>query len=146
MNKKIIGLCVTFIVFGIVFFAIPFQTTELYQEQVRMQYQIIDPTDLTEQWNISLGFYQVGRVTVRNTDTEGGTFSVTYKFRNVYGIAKQETSSYFIASGDSHTFEFTYDSEMGEDVTGEYSTSEPFKTVIKTRTVNKTLFERLLGS
>ena len=169
LNKKIAGTCAIVVIVAIIFFAVPFPTTEVYettetyyetepyQEQVLMQYQTIDPTDLTEHWNITLGFYDISRVTVRNTDTEGGTFAVTYKFKNVYGIAKQETNSYFIASGDSYTFEFTYDKEMGEDVTGEYSVSAPYKTVtryhevakqrtvLRTRTVNKTLFERLLG-
>jgi len=169
VSKKIVSVCAIVAILAILFFVIPFPTTEVYettetyyetepyQEQVLMQYQIIDPTDLTRHWNITLGYYDVGRVTVRNTDTEGGSFAVTYKFRNVYGVAKQETKSYFIGSGASYTFEFVYDSEMGEDVTGEYSISEPYKTVtryhqvpkqrtvLKTRTVNKTLFQRLLG-
>lgn len=174
-NKKILVACIIIavVVIAIVFFLIPFSSTEVYstpetyyetepyQDQVStlMQYNIVNPTDLNEQWNLSLGFYDVGRVTVQNADAEGGNFSVVYKFKNINGVAKQDSDSYFIASGGSHTFQFTYDSSMGEDVSAEYSVSAPYKTVtvtryrqvqkertvLETRTVNKTLFERLLG-
>lgn len=155
--KVVIGTICALGILGIIFFGVPlvsttetYYETEPYTEQVRIQYQDVDST-LTDSWNITLGFYHIGNVTIRNVDTEVGTFIVNFKFYNVHGLAKEDSDQYPIASGDEHTFEFIYDSEMGEDVTANYSVQAPYKSVTsyrevqKQRTVRKTLFEFIFG-
>ena len=73
---------------------------------------------------------------MRNTDEYGGTFVVTHKLNDVYGLFGSEEDSFYLGAGDSYTSTVTFDTSWGQDTLGTYYVTAP--TVIDTRLVGKT--------
>lgn len=123
----------------------PYETTETYydtenyQEEVPFDYDILERYAQTK-WNLKYGFYVKSLLEIRNTDDEGGEFEVNFEFNNQKDVLKRATKTYFIASGDSHAFICIYNTKFGEDIeeiVWAWEVEEPYKTVTKTRQVER---------
>jgi hypothetical protein len=97
-------------------------------------YDVVSAT-LTEGWDFSRGTYHTSTIVVRNTDSYGGTFSVTHRLYDVNGLYDIETTTAFVGSGQQYSFSTQFDTQWLQDVRGEYSVSAP--TVIDNRVVTK---------
>ncbi|KXB05331.1 hypothetical protein AKJ49_01010 [candidate division MSBL1 archaeon SCGC-AAA382A03] len=125
----------------------PYETTEIYyvtenyRENVPISYNILDYYGETK-WNLKYGLYVESVYVVRNTDNEGGDFKVNFEFNSQKKKVslKRETKTYYIESGDSHTFSYIYNTKFMEDI-GDivvaWIVEEPLKTVTKTHQVEK---------
>ena len=145
--KKLIAVTVAVAVIVIVLFVplipveVTYSETEPYDREA---------TYVVDDWNLEekLGFFDVyvqSDVTVRNTDEYGGTFVVTHKLHDVYGLFGSEEDSFYLGAGDSYTSTVTFDTSWGQDTLGEYYVNPP--TVTDTRLVEKTktVYKSLIG-
>jgi len=118
----------------------PFETTEAYTENEPVE-ETRDIAYIIVDWGCSSNFLATGHdgwVEIRNTDDAGGTFSVEYRFLNVNGVAKRDSESYYLSSGQTNRFAFYYAHAWMEDVRGEYTVTCPTKTVMVLKPVQKT--------
>lgn len=103
------------------------------------KYSVVD-AKLERLWNSELGDYSKGTVKVANLEDMGGTFTVKYTFKTV-GETIPKISSKWISAHSTQTFEFIYDSKIGQDVVGSYSvtpaTTTKYRTETRYRTVTK---------
>lgn len=103
------------------------------------KYSVVD-SKLERLWNLELGDYTKGTVIVANSEDIGGIFTVNYEFRTVDKTV-QRTDSKYISGHSTQTFEFIYDSQIGEDVRGFYTinpaTETRYREEIRYRTVQK---------
>jgi len=110
-------------------------------------YDVVSAT-LTEGWDLSRGTYHTSTVVVRNTDSYGGTFSVTHRLYDVNGLYDTETTTAFVGSGQQYSFSTQFDTQWLQDVRGEYSVSAPTvidsRVVTKHKTVYKSIIELLI--
>lgn len=110
-------------------------------------YEVVSAT-LTEGWDLVRGTYHTSAIVIRNTDSYGGTFSVTHRLYDVNGLYDIETTSAFVGSGQTYTFTTQFDTQWLQDVRGEYSVSAPTvidnQVVVKHKTVYKSIIELLI--
>jgi hypothetical protein len=97
-------------------------------------YQVVS-ANLREDWDLSRGTYHTSEIVVRNTDSYGGTFTVTHRLYDVNGLYGTKSTSSFVGNGQTYTFSTQFDTQWLQDVRGEYSVSAP--TVIDNRVVTK---------
>ncbi len=96
-----------------------------------------------------LGDITVVTQSVTNVDTEGGTFRVEASLFTVSGLFGIRSDDAFISPGQSRTFEFEFDTELGQDVRAEIVII-PSNTITqrireRTETLNRSLFDILLN-
>jgi len=140
------------VVIGIVLFVpfipvdVTYTETESYERPAR--YDVTSATT-TEEWDWARGIYHTIRVTVKNTDSKGGTFKVTLSLYDVHGLFGEKTVNNYIAPGASAVFKAEFDTVLGQDVRGEYSISEPTvideRLVTRHRTVYKSIIQMLFS-
>jgi len=110
-------------------------------------YQVVSAT-LNEGWDLSRGTYHTSEIVVRNTDSYGGTFTVTHRLYDVNGLYGTKTTSAFVGNGQTNTFTAQFDTQWLQDVRGEYTVSAPTvidnHVVTKHKTVYKSIIELLL--
>lgn len=109
----------------------PYTETENYEREATY---VIDARNLEEKW----GFFDVyiqSDVVVRNTDSYGGTFKVTHKLYDIYGLFGSVEDSFYIGAGESYTSTVKFDTKWGQDTIGSYSVTSP--TIIDQRLVTK---------
>jgi len=133
----IVGIIVLAVVLIILFIPmIPvdatYNETEPYDRLAT--YDVVS-SSLTEGWDLSRGTYHTSTIVVRNTDSYGGTFSVTHRLYDINGLYDTETTTTFVGSGQQYSFSTQFDTQWLQDVRGEYSVSAP--TVIDNRVVTK---------
>jgi hypothetical protein len=136
-KNLVIGVAIIALVVAILFIPMipieePYNETEPYNRLAT--YEVVSAT-LSEKWNIIKGTYHISEIVVKNTDSYGGTFTVTHYLYDVNGLYGIETTSAFVGSGETYTFTAEFDTQWLQDVRGEYSVSAP--TVIDTRVVTK---------
>ena len=78
-------------------------------------------------FNIQLGDYTHGSLTLSNTEDLGGTFIVNFNFITLDGTATVIDSKY-LGGHTSQTFSTTFDSKSGQDVKCEYDVSPATET------------------
>jgi len=150
--KKVVTLVVIIVVVLAVLFVpmIPvgetYNETEPYVREAR--YQVFSAI-LTEHWEpLGREVYHASEVTVKNIDSNGGTFTVTHSLYDVDGLYGSKTTSDYIAPGDTKVLRAEFDTQAFQDVRAEYSVSAPTVTdervVTKTRTIRKSIFEILI--
>jgi len=109
----------------------PYQDTEYYQAP--LQYNVESwtyPEEFLDGFNVK----QKATVTLRNTDTQDGWYTVTYTFKTVdnqYPSAKQE----YLTVGETKTLTFVVDLSWGKDTVGTYSVTP--SDVTKSRIVTR---------
>jgi hypothetical protein len=132
--------------------------TEVESYEREAQYQVVSAT-LTQHWEpLGREIYHASEVTVKNIDSEGGTFTVTHSLYAVDGLYGRKTASDYIAPGNTKVLRAEFDTEAFQDVRAEYSVSAPTiiderlvertvtdeRLVTKERTVHKSIFELLV--
>jgi len=108
-----------------------YQATEEYQEPLK--YEVVEKTKSTTLKGFDV--WAVSEVTVKNVDTETGSFSVLQTFSTLNGQDRTLSSKQYIMPGETKTFREEYDIDLGEDFNVRYSVQPPTKTL--TRTVTK---------
>lgn len=136
----------------IVMFIPMIPTEETYNETEPFNrlatYQVDSATFTQELELLGRGVYHRSTVIVRNTDSYGGTFSVTHRCYDVNGLYGTKTTDGYIAAGGTQSFIAEFDTAFLQDVRAEYAVSAPTvideKVVTKTRTVYKSPFQMLM--
>jgi hypothetical protein len=133
----IVGIIVLAVVLVILFIPmIPsdatYSETEPYNRLAT--YDVVSAT-LTEGWDLSRGTYHTYTIVVRNTDSYGGTFSVTHRLYDVNGLYDTDATTAYVGNGQQYSFSAQFDTQWLQDVRGEYTVSAP--TVIDNRVVTK---------
>lgn len=123
-----------------------YNETEPYAREAR--YQVVSAT-LKQHWEpLGREIYHASEVTVKNIDSEGGTFTVTHSLYDVDGLYGRKTTSDYIAPGDTKVLRAEFDTQAFQDVRAEYLVAAPTVTderlVTKTRTVRKSIIEILI--
>ncbi len=121
--------------------------TEVESYERLAEYEVVEAT-LTQHFDLIRGIYHRETVIVKNTDKYGGTFSVELRLYDVRGLFGRKVVSNYIAPGESKAFIAEFDTELGQDVRGEYEVSPPTvidqRLVTKYKTVYKSILEILL--
>ena len=124
-----------------------YKVTEPYERLAK--YTVVSAV-LKEKWDFQRGVYHSSEVTVKNIDKFGGTFTVTHKLYDIHGLFGTKVTKSYIPAGGTYTFIAEFDTELGQDVRGEYSVFPPKvidqQVVTKHRTVYKSIIELLLYS
>jgi hypothetical protein len=111
-------------------------------------YEVDTATFTQELELLGRGVYHRSTVIVRNTDSYGGTFSVTHRCYDVNGLYGTKTTDGYIAAGGTQSFIAEFDTAFLQDVRAEYSVIAPTvideKIVTKTRTVYKSPIQMLI--
>ena len=111
-------------------------------------YQVTSAIFSEELELLGRGVYHRSTITVRNTDSYGGTFTVRHSCYDVNGLYGAKTTDGHIAAGGTQSFIAEFDTAWLQDVRGEYSVSEPTvideRIVTKTRTVYKSPIQMLI--
>jgi hypothetical protein len=147
----IISVVVIAVVIIVMFIPI-IPTEETYNETEPFNrlatYQVDSATFTQELELLGRGVYHRSTVIVRNTDSHGGTFSVTHRCYDVNGLYGTETTDGYIAAGGTQSFIAEFDTAFLQDVRAEYSVSAPTvideRIVTKTRTVYKSPIQMLI--
>jgi hypothetical protein len=152
-SRTIQYVIVAVIIFAIIIIlVVPFiPVRESYSEMEPYEraatYEVVSAT-LTQGFDLKRGIYHTLTVVVKNTDTKGGTFTVILRLYDVNGLFGEKTVSNYIAPGSSATFKAEFDTQLGQDVRGDYELSPPIvidqRLVTKQRTVYKSIFEILI--
>lgn len=138
VKKGLIIGCIV-IAFIIILFAPIIPVTETYKEQEyyqRTATYVIDSATSFESWNLQIGFYVQSEVTVRNTDSLGGTFNVKHDLYDINGLFGSVTDSFYLGAGQSYKSIATFNTRMGQDTKAYYTVEPP--TVTDTHLVDKT--------
>lgn len=112
------------------FVDVPYQATEEYQVDLRYEARGETETD-----NPGFDVVAIGRVFVRNVDSETGLFTVQQTFKTLNGMSPTYSSTHYVMPGETKVFEETYDVDWGEDFSMQYTVEPGQKTL--TRTVTK---------
>jgi hypothetical protein len=111
-------------------------------------YQVTSATFSEELELLGRGVYHRSTVIIRNTDSYGGTFSVTHNCYDVNGLYGTKTTDGYIAAGGTQSFIAEFDTAFLQDVRAEYSVTAPTvideRVVTKTRTVYKSPIQMLM--
>lgn len=99
------------------------------------KYRLIDAT-LESHISLSIGIYHTLTVFVQNIDDYGGQFSVELRLYDVDGLFSKRLVLNHIGAGLTETFSTDFDTELGQDVRGEYTVNPPL--VSDQRSVTKT--------
>lgn len=150
-HKKLIMVAVVVVVIFIVLYApiIPVDVTyneiETYERECK--YEVVSAV-LKQEFDLVRGVYHASEVTIKNTDAYGGTFTVTHYLYDVNGLYGTEVTSEYLAPGETKTFRAEFDTQLGQDVRGEYTVSAPTvidqRVVTKHKTVYKSIIEILI--
>jgi len=114
----------------------PYTTTETYYEKepftksVPLSYTVLGTRYYNYFWSSGSNVY----VTVQNTDTVGGLFSVTIQAVTTAGTYSKTSGEIFIASGQSYEFANPY---SGDYRSSSYSVNPPNKDVVDFQNVAK---------
>jgi len=124
---------------------VSYSEEEPYERPAR--YEVLSAT-IKESWDLRRGVYHIFEVVVKNVDKHGGTFSVTFYLYDVHGLFGKETVTNYIGPGVTMKFSAEFDTELGQDVKGEYTVSPPtvidVRIVTRRRTVYRSIFELLI--
>ena len=107
------------------------QVQEPYQTP--LSYSVVD-SSLKENWNLQLGYYYEYKITVSNSDSYGGEFTVNFNLQTSKHGALSNTKAQYISAHSTETFSSTFDTDMGEQVSGTYQITPPTKTEYRTVT------------
>lgn len=149
-KKLIVGVIAVAVIIAVLFVPmmpveVAYNETEPYNRLA--EYDVVSAT-LTDSWDIPRGVYHISEVVVKNTDTYGGTFTVTHYLYDINGLYGTETTNEHVGAGDTKTFTAEFDTFLGQDVRGEYSVLPPTvidqKVVTKHKTVYKSIIELLI--
>ena len=112
-------------------------------------YELVSVTLTQEYELLGRGVYHRSTVVVRNTDSYGGTFTVTHYLYDVNGLFGRKTTSAYIGAGATQNFVAEFDTSLGQDVRAEYTVSAPTvideKVVTNHRTVYKSIIDLLVN-
>jgi hypothetical protein len=127
----------------------PYQAIEEYK--VDLKYEVVSATRSTTLNGFDV--WAVGEVSIRNVDSETGTFTVKQTFDTLNGGSKSFQSNKYIMVGETKVFREEYDVVAGEDFNVQYVVTPPKKTMTRTvtkyrdltkyRTVTKTKMEEI---
>lgn len=127
-------------------------TEETYNETEpfnRLATYQVDSAAFSEELELlGRGVYHRSTIIIRNTDSYGGTFSVTHRCYDVNGLYGTKTTDGYIAAGGTQSFIAEFDTAFLQDVRAEYSVTAPTvideRIVTKTRTVYKSPIQMLI--
>jgi len=167
LKKPIIGATVVIVLLVILFIPMipvtikvkePYETTKMVEESYERKVKYsVDKAYLEDRYELVRGRVTVFNVVVRNVDTGGGTFKVSFHLYDVKGLFGTAEKTAFIGPGQTVTFSSEFDTAVGQDVRGEYEVTPPSmidkrlveKKVIEERLVEKTkmvsLFDLITG-
>lgn len=120
-----------------------------YQLEMYGRAQVISATFSQEYELLGRGVYHRSTVTVKNTESYGGTFSVTHRCYDVNGLFGTKTTDAYIAAGGTQTLIAEFDTALLQDVKAEYTLTAPTiideKVVTKARTIYKSPIDLLIN-
>lgn len=126
---------------------VPYQEQVAYTEkepytaneniQVPLKYEVTSAVKDTTFKGFDVWAY--GEVTVRNVDTETGTFIVEQTITTLNSLPSTKRSSHYIMPGESKNFREEYDIKSGEDYNIKYTVEAGTKTVIQQVTKYRTI-------
>jgi len=133
----IIGIVVLAVIMVVMFIPmIPvdstYNSTEPYNRLAT--YQVSSAT-VTPGFDLTRGVYQTVSVSLTNTDSYGGTFTVELELYTIDGLFGTQSPSAYVGPGQSHTFSAQFDTSLGQNVRGEYVVTAP--TVIDNQVVTR---------
>jgi hypothetical protein len=148
----IIGVVVVVVIVAILFIPM-IPVGETYNETEPFNrlatYQVNSATFTQELELLGRGVYHRSTVTITNTDSYGGTFTVTHSCYDVNGLFGTKTTDGYISAGGTQSFTAEFDTALLQDVRAEYSVSAPTvidqRVVTKTRTVYKSPIDLLIN-
>jgi hypothetical protein len=132
-KELIIGVVVIVLILAILFVPL-IPARETYNETEpfsrKATFEVVSAT-FTQEYGPGGGGIGNSTVTIKNTDSYGGIFSVTHFCVDAYGV-RNETTEAYIAAGGTHTFTVEFDTPPYPSVaTGDHSVTQP--TVIDQR-------------
>jgi hypothetical protein len=153
MRKKSLVIGIVAIVVILVILLIPmmpieqaYSETESYERKA--VHEVVSATLNQEFELLGRGVYHASIIVVKNIDTKGGTFTVTHRIYDVNGLFGTQTTSNYLGAGETKTFRAEFDTNLGQDVRGEYTVTDPTiidqRVVTKHRTVYKSIIELLI--
>ena len=106
-------------------------------EEVKLKYEIIESTTTTTDKGFDI--WAVGKVTIRNMDSETGSFKVEQYFSTLNDPKITRTSSQYIMQGESNIFREQVDIDLFEDFSMEYRVYPGTKIITKQVTKYRTV-------
>jgi len=135
----------------------PYETTETYTEQVARE-RTVDLDYETSEFTLGEAAFGVGSdtisINVRNTDTEGGNFEVTFETCTSSSAELTLSDQNYVPAGESIEFSVSTEADLERECTQAdvnpgikeetvYEDVQKERTVTKTRTVEKTRTEKV---
>lgn len=111
--------------------SVPYQVTEDYETDFKYEVKSAYHQNILKGFDV----WAQSRVTVRNVDTDTGTFTVEQTFDTLKDQPRTFKSSAYVMPDESKVFEAEYNIDSGEDYTVTYSVIPPTK--VATRMVTK---------
>ncbi|MDD5615449.1 MAG: hypothetical protein PHH85_04540 [Candidatus Methanoperedens sp.] len=106
-------------------------------EQVLLKYEVTNALKSTTLKGFDVWAY--GEVTVRNLDSETGSFTVKQTITTLNNPSSTQQSSQFIMPSESKIFRQEYDIDMGDDFNINYIVEPGTKTITKQVTKYRTV-------
>lgn len=103
--------------------------TALEDQQVTLKYEVTKAISGTTDKGFDIWAY--GEVTVKNVDSETGSFTVEQTFTTLNKLPNTMRTTNYIMSGESKIFREEYDIKLGEDFNMKYVVQPGTKTVTK---------------
>jgi hypothetical protein len=121
---------------------VPYTTEEPFEREMRY---VVLRVDLIEDWHLVYGVFHRMEVEIENVDVFPGRFDVVFELWDIDRSLGGYIDSHSLMPGETHVFSAWWDTDLGQDVRGNYivtpSTVIDRRLVTRYRTEYKSIFQ-----